>query len=110
MFDSIIKLIVITIIVYMPHSGRCIKKAALAATAVGYLTQAGILPWMPPLWDTSNILSEKSVVGQLLHILVGYQARPNLPQVGAYLATLVIILFGMKWAGQHQAEGAVQAA
>ena len=77
---------------------------------MGYLTQAGILPWMPPLWDTSNILSEKSVVGQLLHILVGYQARPNLPQVGAYLATLVIILFGMKWAGQHQAEGAAQAA
>ncbi|RMF15584.1 MAG: iron permease [Gammaproteobacteria bacterium] len=75
--------------------------AGLAASSMGYLIQAGILPWMPPLWDTSAVLPEKSAVGQLLHILVGYQEQPNLIQVGAYISTLVVILAGMKWASRQ---------
>jgi high-affinity iron transporter len=69
--------------------------AGLAASAAGYLTQAGVLPSHAPLWDTSNLLSEKSLVGQLLHILVGYQARPRPIQLAFYVATLVLIAAGM---------------
>jgi len=76
--------------------------AGLAASAAGYLTQAGILPSQEPLWNTGDILSEKSLVGQLLHILVGYQARPTAIQLIFYLITLVSIGVGMKWMGRPQ--------
>jgi len=70
--------------------------AGLAASAAGYLSQAGLLPSQSPLWNTSDLLSEKSLIGQLLHILVGYQARPTAIQLGFYLVTLVLIATGMK--------------
>ncbi|KEA61937.1 High-affinity iron permease [Marinobacterium lacunae] len=71
--------------------------AGLAASAAGYLIQAGILPYEPPLWNSGSLLSEKSVVGQLLHILVGYQERPTAIHLAFYLGTLGIILAGMQW-------------
>jgi len=74
--------------------------AGLAASAAGYLTQAGILPYQPPLWNTEHILSERSLGGQLLHILVGYQARPTAIQLMFYLITLVSISLGMLWMGR----------
>ena len=42
-----------------------------------------------PLWDTSGVLSDASVVGSFLGGLVGYRARPSLLEVGAYAAYLV---------------------
>ncbi|WP_022947075.1 FTR1 family iron permease [Methylohalobius crimeensis] len=75
--------------------------AGLAASAAGYLSQAGLLPSQAPLWNTGDILSEKSVIGQLLHILIGYQARPTAIQVAFYLATMALIGAGMKWIGRE---------
>lgn len=69
--------------------------AGLAASAAGYLAQAGVLPSQGPLWDTSDLLSEKSMVGQLLHILIGYQARPRPFQLTFYVVTLLLIAAGM---------------
>ena len=43
---------------------------------------------MEPLWDTSSILSDRSIVGSFLSGLVGYHARPSLLEVGGYLAYL----------------------
>ncbi|OZG75402.1 iron permease [Hahella sp. CCB-MM4] len=74
--------------------------AGLAASAAGYLSQAGVLPSQAPLWDTSSLLSERSVFGQLLHILVGYQARPTAMQLAFYLITLVLISIGMSKVGR----------
>lgn len=76
--------------------------SGLAASAAGYLSQAGVLPSQAPLWDTSNLLSERSVIGQLFHILVGYQARPTAMQLGFYLATLVLISLGMSRVARSQ--------
>ncbi|WP_205624014.1 hypothetical protein [Marinobacterium rhizophilum] len=39
------------------------------------------------------------MLGQLLHILIGYQARSTAIQRGLYLMTLVLIGAGMKWVG-----------
>lgn len=78
--------------------------AGLAASAAGYLIHAGVLASQPPLWNTTALLSERSVVGQLLHILVGYQARPTAIQLGFYLVTLALIAAGMKWVGRQQSE------
>lgn len=76
--------------------------AGMAATAAGYLSQAGWLPSYQPLWNTSAYLSEHSLVGQLLHILVGYQARPTSIQLGFYLATLITIGGGMYLIGRNR--------
>lgn len=66
--------------------------AGMAAQGAGYLAQGGFLPSLGErLWDTSSILSEQSLVGQLLHTLVGYESRPSGVQLLFYLATLVTI-------------------
>ena len=76
--------------------------AGMAATAAGYLSQAGLLPAYRPLWNTSDFLSEHSLAGQLLHILVGYQARPTAIQLGFYFATLLSIGSGMYLIGRQK--------
>lgn len=81
--------------------------SGMAATAVGYLSQAGVLPSYPPLWNTSAILSEHSLTGRMLHILVGYQARPDILVVLFYLATLTLIATGMRMAASERRRAVV---
>ena len=76
--------------------------AGMAATAAGFLSQAGWLPSYKPLWNTSAFLSEHSIVGQVLHILVGYQARPTAIQLVFYFATLISIGTGMYLIGRQK--------
>ena len=66
--------------------------AGLAASAADYLNQAGILPTLiGEVWDSSGILDQKSLLGQTLHVLIGYQDRPSGTAVAAYVLTLVTI-------------------
>lgn len=72
----------------------------LSFIAVGMLSQATQLliqaDWLPsqqPLWDSSALISERSIVGQLLYAIFGYEATPSLIQVSFYFAGLFIILF-----------------
>lgn len=76
--------------------------AGMAAIASGYLSQAGLLPSLKPLWNTSEFLSENSVIGQLLHILIGYQARPTMIDLGFYFGTLILIGSGMYLVGRQK--------
>ena len=75
--------------------------AGLAANAAGYLTQAGLLPSLyPQVWDSSHILSQESFIGQLLHILIGYNDRPTAMQLLFYLATVAtmgLLMRGASW-------------
>jgi high-affinity iron transporter len=74
--------------------------AGLAANAAGYLTQVGLVPSLSPqLWDTSGILRQDGAVGQLLHILIGYNDRPSGIQLVFYVVTLVTILALMRLFG-----------
>ena len=74
--------------------------AGLAANAAGYLTQADLLPSLSPqLWDSSGILRQDGAVGQLLHILIGYNDRPSGIQLVFYITTLVAILALMRLFG-----------
>src|SRR5204862_16172 len=41
------------------------------------------------LWDSSGYLPQNSLLGRLLHTLIGYTDRPTELQVIAYVATLV---------------------
>ncbi len=63
--------------------------AGLAAQAAGFLVQADVIPALGgPVWDTTTILSEKSLIGKVLHSLVGYEARPSGVQVLSYVVVL----------------------
>ncbi|HUC72554.1 MAG TPA: FTR1 family protein [Stellaceae bacterium] len=66
--------------------------AGMASQGAAFLMQANLLPsFGNDLWDTSSILGERSVLGTLLHVLIGYSAQPAGIQVIFYLATILII-------------------
>jgi high-affinity iron transporter len=66
--------------------------AGMASQGAAFLMQANLLPSLGnELWDTSSILSENSVLGLLLHVLIGYSAQPAGIQVVFYLITLLVI-------------------
>jgi FTR1 family protein len=66
--------------------------AGMAASAAKYLTQADLLPALGhSVWDTSWLLTEDSILGQLLHILIGYVARPSGIQLVFYVTTVLLI-------------------
>ena len=66
--------------------------AGMASQGAAFLMQADLLPSLGnELWDTSSILSDRSMLGVLLHVLIGYSAQPAGIQVVFYLATLVVI-------------------
>ncbi len=78
--------------------------AGLAANAAMFLNEAGVLPSLvPQMWNSSDILAERSWLGTLLHILIGYSDRPSGIEVVFYLVTLAAILFLMRLAGRGSA-------
>ena len=67
--------------------------AGMAAQGAAYLVQADILPALgETIWDTSYLLPDDSVIGKMMHTLVGYTARPYGIQLGFYAVTLTVIL------------------
>jgi high-affinity iron transporter len=77
--------------------------AGMASQAARFLIQADLLPSLAsPLWDTSAILPEQSLPGMLLHSLIGYDAQPAGMQIVFYIAVVIAISTGMKWANRPQ--------
>jgi len=71
--------------------------AGMAAQAVQFLNNAGLVVALDrPLWDTSWLLSEKSILGRLLHTLIGYIDQPTGMQLAAYVATLLAMFLLMR--------------
>jgi len=66
--------------------------AGLLSQAILLLIQADWVPSHLPLWDTTDWLSESSVTGQLLYVLIGYEATPTAIQVGFYFGALIVML------------------
>ena len=72
--------------------------ASMGSQVARFLVQADWLPSLgAPLWDTSEILSQSSAAGTLLHGLVGYDAQPAGMQLLFYVLVLVLITAGMVW-------------
>ena len=70
--------------------------AGMASQMAVFLQQADLIGTLgKPLWDSSAWLSERSTIGQLLHILIGYDAHPNPMQMLFYLSCLAAICLGM---------------
>lgn len=55
--------------------------AGMSSQATNLLIQADYLPASDPLWDSSGLIPESSVPGQLLYALVGYEAQPVMSEV-----------------------------
>lgn len=82
--------------------------AGLASQAAAYLVQAD---WLPPLgreiWDSSALLAEDSLAGQVLHTLVGYVSRPDGVQILFYFVTLIVIASLMRVFGGDKPQRSV---
>lgn len=77
--------------------------AGMASQAVAFLQQAGYFSKLAdPLWDTSGLLSESSLLGRLLHSLIGYSDSPTGAQLIAYLATIAVIVVLMRLVGARR--------
>jgi high-affinity iron transporter len=71
--------------------------AGMAAQAVQFLYNAGWIEVLGnQLWDSSGVLSEKSLIGRLLHTLIGYTERPSELQVIVYVGTLLAMAMLMR--------------
>jgi high-affinity iron transporter len=71
--------------------------AGLASSAAGFLIQANLLPaWGNQLWDTSWLLTNGSLVGQAVHVLTGYEARPAGMQGVFWIVTFAALVAGMR--------------
>lgn len=78
--------------------------AGLASRLAGLLIQADWLPPLAsPLWDTSAILSTDSLVGYMLHVLVGYESNPSGMQMVFYALTLISIVYFSSLVKQQKA-------
>jgi high-affinity iron transporter len=82
--------------------------AGMAAQAVAFLQVAGVVTaFAQTLWDTSNFLADNSVLGKVLHTLIGYTDRPTALQLFVYLATLATIFVLMRLLGSAPRRTAV---
>jgi high-affinity iron transporter len=70
--------------------------AGLFSTGIGRLQGLGVLPLGDPLWDTSALLNDRTVLGGFLTGLVGYRARPSPLEVIGYVAYLMTAA-GLLW-------------
>lgn len=66
--------------------------AGMASQAVAFLQQGGYSEALSaPVWHSAWLLPQESLVGRLLHALVGYSDSPTGMQLTAYVATLCAI-------------------
>jgi high-affinity iron transporter len=78
--------------------------AGMAAQSVQFLYNAGLVEVLGNrLWDSSGFLPQDSLIGRLLHTLIGYTDRPTELQVIAYVATLVAMAALMRIAAPPRA-------
>ena len=81
--------------------------AGMASQGAAFLMQANLLPALGNTeWDTSAILTERSLPGLVLHVLIGYSAQPAGIQLVFYAATILAIGALMRLFGRTPRLGA----
>ncbi|PIR37775.1 MAG: iron permease [Alphaproteobacteria bacterium CG11_big_fil_rev_8_21_14_0_20_39_49] len=79
--------------------------AGMSASAAKYLASAGWFESMAfTVWDSSFILSNESLLGQIIHALFGYTAKPYAIQLVFYIGTLVILFAAKQFINRKSAE------
>jgi high-affinity iron transporter len=73
--------------------------AGMAAQSVRFLNNAGVVVALDKtVWDTSWLLSENSILGRMLHALIGYTEQPTQMQLLVYILTLIAMYLLMRFA------------
>lgn len=68
--------------------------AGMAAQGASFLIAADLLPAIiDQVWDTSWLLSGQSLLGEMLHVLVGYNPQPSGTELAFYVAMLAGVGF-----------------
>ena len=60
----------------------------------------GQIDWLPSgqaLWDSSNFINEQAEIGVFFHAWFGYEATPDLTQLGSWLLTLAAMFMLWWW-------------
>ena len=74
--------------------------AGMAAQAAAFLERAN---WLTALdnvvWDSGWLLSDSSLVGRALHVLIGYTDQPTAMQLLVYVAILLVTFVLMRFVG-----------
>ena len=66
--------------------------AGMAAQGISFLEKAGVSSLLDQTaWNTSRVLSDKAILGRLLHALIGYNDRPSVLQVLVYVSVLALM-------------------
>lgn len=74
--------------------------AGILSQIVPLFEQADVIASAEPVWDSSAILAETSVMGQLLYAIMGYEATPTAVQLGIYvlgLASFIVMHIITSW-------------
>ncbi len=66
--------------------------AGMSSQAVRQLIQADWISTAGAIWDTSSVLNEQSLLGQLLYALIGYEASPAAVEVFVYVGSIVLVV------------------
>src|SRR5690606_7165635 len=81
-----------------PAPRRTLTLGLIALFGGNMLSQAALMliqsDWLPGgaiLWDSSALLPEDSLAGQLFYALVGYEATPSLTQAIAYFGGFTLL-------------------
>jgi high-affinity iron transporter len=83
--------------------------AGMAAQAIAFLEQANAVTALGTvLWDSSWLLSDRSILGRAFHTLIGYTDQPTAMQVVVYLTTLLGTFAMMKLFGSAPAPARAQ--
>ena len=78
--------------VLLPQCLLALVAAGMASQAIVYLMQGGLIDSRLPVWDSSALISETSVTGQLMYALLGYEATPTVTQLVFYAVTLLLFV------------------
>lgn len=77
--------------------------SGMASAGAGYLVAGDVLPpLIPEVWNSSALLSEGSLVGKILHAMLGYSERPSGIQLVFYVASFTSILLMLRLRKAHR--------
>ena len=71
-----------------------------ARQSIETVTLLGQIDWLPSggmLWDSSSVIAEQTEAGVFFPAWFGYEATPDVIQLGAWLVTVVLILMLWQW-------------
>ena len=79
--------------------------AGLNAEAIQLFIQAGWIMSSEAVWDSSSLIPEPSVAGQLLYAIFSYEATPTREEVLAWLASMLSLACLLLWIHNRQGTG-----